>query len=311
MMKTRMKVMLIGAGGQLGTDLVRFLPSETTVPLAHAEIEITNPQSVQLAFERHQPDVVINTAAFHRVDDCENQIERAFRVNALAVRGLAQACRQSGAALVHFSTDYVFAGEKSEPYAETDRPGPLSVYAASKLAGEYLVSATLERFFLIRTCGLYGQGGSRSKGGNFVETMLRLAAQGKPIRVVDDQIVTPTSTADLARKIGELVETDAYGLYHITNRGSCSWFEFARAIFQMEGIAADLKPTTSEAFNAPARRPAYSVLRNQRLEELRLDDTPHWEDALRRYLAERHAAETTAAVPSRGGSQPITGKGCR
>jgi dTDP-4-dehydrorhamnose reductase len=282
-----MKIMVIGANGQLGTELVRTLPPETTVPLTHAEIEIRDPRSVKLAFEQHCPDMVINTAAFHRVDDCETQIEPAFQMNAFAVRALAQMCRQFGAALVHFSTDYVFAGEKTEPYVENDRPGPLSVYGASKLAGEYLVSATLDKYFLVRTCGLYGRGGSRSKGGNFVETMLRLASEGKPLRVVDDQVVSPTSTADLARKISQLIQTEAYGLYHITNHGSCSWFEFARAIFDWAEIQPDLSLTTSADFQARAPRPGYSVLRNLRLESLRLDDMPTWEDALTRYLAAR------------------------
>jgi len=145
----------------------------------------------------------------------------------------------------------------------------------------------LERHFVIRTCGLYGLGRSRSKGGNFPETMLRLAAQAKPIRVVNDQVVTPTYTADLARKVSQLILTEAYGLYHITNGGSCTWFEFAQRIFELAGVSADLTPVTAEAFGAPARRPAYSVLRNLRLEKLGLDDLPLWEDGLRRYLAER------------------------
>ncbi|HEY6291236.1 MAG TPA: dTDP-4-dehydrorhamnose reductase [Terriglobia bacterium] len=291
-----MKIMLIGAGGQLGSDLLRVLPAANTVPLTHADIEITDPRSVQTAFEQHRPDVVINTTAFHRVDECESQMERTFQVNTFAVRGLAQACKQFGAVLVHFSTDFVFSGEKQEPYVETDRPRPLSVYGTSKLAGEHLVAATLERHFLIRTCGLYGLGGSRSKGGNFVETMLRLAAQGKTIRVVADQTVTPTYTADLAGKVTQLISTQAFGLYHITNNGWCSWFEFARAIFDLSGVSADLKPTTSEAFGAPARRPVYSVLRHQRLESLGLDDMPVWNASLRRYLAER--AQAWAATPT-------------
>ena len=282
-----MKIMVIGAAGQLGSDLVRILPPATTVALTHADVEITDPVSVKQTLERHRPDVVINTAAFHRVDDCETRMDEAFQVNALAVRRLAAACRESGAALVHFSTDYVFAGEKTEPYVETDRPGPLSVYGASKLAGEHLVAATLPRHFVIRTCGLYGLGGSRSKGGNFVETMLRRGAAGKPLRVVSDQVVTPTYTTDLARKVSELIATESYGLYHITNRGLCSWFEFARAIFDIAGVKADLSPVTAEAFGAPARRPAYSVLRNHRLESLGLDDLPPWQESLKRYLAER------------------------
>lgn len=287
-----MKVMVIGAGGQLGGDLGRLLPPEDCIPLAHAEIEICDPESVRQAFERHQPNVVINTAAFHRVDDCESQGDRAFQTNALAVRGLAQACRARGAVLVHFSTDYVFDGAQTEPYVETDRPGPLSVYAASKLAGEHLVAATHPKHFVIRTCGLFGLGGSRSKGGggNFVETMLRAAAQGKHLRVVSDQIVTPTATADLARKVIELIQTESYGLYHITAQGSCSWYEFARTIFELSSIRADLEPVTAEAFGAPARRPAYSVLRNRNLEMLGLDDMPPWQAGLRRYLVERGKA---------------------
>lgn len=285
-----MKIMLIGASGQLGSDLRKVLPAGTLIPLSHADIEITDAGSVRRAFEQHQPAIVINTAAFHRVDDCETQMERAFQVNAFATRGLALECRRFGAALVHFSTDYVFAGEKTEPYAETDRPGPLSVYGASKLAGEYLAASALERHFVIRTCGLYGLGGSRSKGGNFVETMLRMAAQGKPLRVVKDQVVTPTHTADLARKVSQLIQTEAYGLYHITSGGSCSWYEFARTIFELTGVAADLQPVTADAFGAPARRPAYSVLRNQRLEALGLDDVPPWEDGLKRFLTERQQA---------------------
>lgn len=288
-----MKVMVIGAGGQLGGDLRRLLPAEECIPLTHADIEITDPESVRRAFERHQPDVVINTAAFHRVDDCESQAERAFQTNALAVRSLAQACRALGAVLVHFSTDYVFDGAQTEPYLETDRPGPLSVYAASKLAGEYLVAATHPKHFVIRTCGLFGLGGSRSKGGggNFVETMLRAAAQGKHLRVVSDQVVTPTATAELARKVIELMRTEAYGLYHITARGACSWYEFAQTIFEFSNIRADLEPVTAEAFGAPARRPRYSVLCNRKLEMLGLDDLPPWQDGLRGYLAERDKAQ--------------------
>jgi dTDP-4-dehydrorhamnose reductase len=149
------------------------------------------------------------------------------------------------------------------------------------------MAATLPRRFLIRTCGLYGLGGSRSKGGNFVETMLRLAAQVEPVRVVNDQLVAPTYTADLARKVCQLIESEAYGLYHITNHGSCSWFEFARAVFKLAEIDADLTPTTSKEFGARAPRPAYSVMRNRHLQVLGLDDVPEWQDGLKRYLAAR------------------------
>jgi dTDP-4-dehydrorhamnose reductase len=282
-----MRILLIGAGGQLGADLQKALSHEVVIPLTHSEIEVTDSTSIRRAFEQNSPEVVINTAAFHRVDDCETDADRAFRVNALAVHALAIACKEFGAALVHFSTDYVFGGEKTEPYVETDCPHPLSVYGASKLAGEQLLAATLEQHFLVRTCGLYGMGGSRSKGGNFVETMLRLASQGKPIRVVDDQVVTPTYTADLAHKVSQLIQTEAYGLHHITNNGSCSWFEFAQAIFEVAGIEANLQPISSADFAAPARRPAYSVLHNARLEAMGLGEMPAWRKSLARYLAFR------------------------
>ena len=293
-----MKVMLIGAGGQLASDLRKALERETIIPLAHADLDITDAAAIRRAFESHRPQVVVNTAAFHRVDDCESQVEKAFRVNSFAVRDLALACLEWDATLVHFSTDFVFGGDKSDPYIETDRPQPLNVYGASKLAGEYLVSATLGKCFLIRTCGLYGLGGSKSKGANFVETILRKAAEGKPLRVVSDQVITPTYTVDLARKVAELIRSDGYGLYHISNNGSCSWFEFARRALELSGVKADLSPTTSKAYGAPTRRAPYSVLRNYRLECLGLDDLPVWEDALVRYLAERNRQGGNDCTPA-------------
>lgn len=283
-----MKIMLIGADGQLGSDLLPALSPDTVVPLRQADIEITDPDSVRRAFARCRPEVVINTAAFHRVDECEQEIEMTFRVNTFAVRDLALRCREYQARLVHFSTDYVFSGEKRAPYLETDLPGPLNVYGVSKLAGEYLVGAILPQHYLIRTCGLYGHRGSLVKGGNFVETMLRRAAEGKALRVVHDQVVAPTYTVDLARKVSGLIRTEAYGLYHITNRGACSWYEFARRIFELTGMRADLSPTTSQEYQTAARRPAYSVLRNYHLEQLGQDDLPTWDDALQRFLREEN-----------------------
>ena len=279
-----MRILLIGSTGQLGSALVASLKGEEVAPLTHSEIEVSDPASVRQAFERYRPEVVINTAAYLRVDDCEREIEKAFHVNAFAVRDLALACREYHAVLVHFSTDYVFGGDQEEPYIETDLPRPLNVYGASKLAGETLLTAALDRHFLIRTCGIYGRG---SRAGNFVEAVLRRAAQGQPVRVVADQVASPTYAVDLARKVAELISTDAYGLYHIVNRGSCSWFEFAKRIFQICGIQADLGPITSEAYGASARRPRYSVLRNRHLEQIGLEPMPAWEDALARYLRER------------------------
>ena len=285
-----MTTVLIGADGQLGGELRQTFSDDDLVLLTHGDFELADPAQVRDALRKYQPGLILNTAAYHRVDECEDFPERAFGVNAVAIRDLAIAAKAIGAALVHFSTDYVFDGRKRTPYREVDPPGPLSVYAASKLAGEYFVRATLPQHFVIRTCGLYGLAGSRSKGGNFVETMLRLAADEREILVLGDQIVTPTSARELARKVRQLVRTGAYGLYHITNNGECSWYQFALTIFEMAGLHPRLQETTSVAFGAPAMRPAYSVLDNTNLRLLDLDDMRDWRDALADYLAERAAA---------------------
>lgn len=283
-----MRVLVTGAGGQLAHDLLPLLAGQySVVPLTHADIELRDHAAVCARLAAEQPDVVINTAAYHRVDDCETQVEAAFAVNAFAVLNLARWCSAHSVTLVHMSTDYVFAGDVNTPRSEQDPPGPRSVYGVSKLAGEQLIQQTCARHFIIRTCGLYGHAGSSGKGGNFVETMLRLGAAGKPIRVVADQVCTPTATADLATKIVQLIGTAAFGLYHITSAGACSWFEFAHAIMQLSGVQAEVSPTTSAEFGAAARRPAYSVLRHDRLATLGLDDLPPWRDALARYLRER------------------------
>ncbi len=285
-----MTTLLIGANGQVGSELRQVFNDYDLVPLTHADLELTDRAQVTEIVGTYRPALIINTAAHNRVDECEDYPERAFAVNALAVRDLALAAKAIEAALVHFSTDYVFDGRQHRPYREADPPGPLSVYATSKLAGEYFIRAIHERHFVIRTCGLYGLAGSRGKGGNFVETMLRLAEEGKEIRVVGDQVLTPTSAKELARKVRELVNTGAYGLYHITNQGECSWFRFAQAIFELSGIRPVLTETTSTAFGARANRPAYSVLDNTNLRSLGLDDLRDWRDALKEYLVDRDRA---------------------
>lgn len=282
-----MTTLLIGANGQLGTELREAFRDLDLVPLTHADLELTDPALVRGLLRRYRPALILNTAASHRVDECEDRPIQAFAVNAVAVGDLALAAGEIAAVLVHFSTDYVFDGRQRRPYREADPPGPLSVYATSKVAGEYLIRAHLDRHFIVRTCGLYGLAGSRDRGGNFVETMLQLAAEGKEIRVVGDQVVTPTSAKELARKVRQLVETRAFGLYHITNHGACSWYQFARAIFELSGIRPQLIETTSAAYGARAIRPAYSVLDNARLRSLGLDDLRDWRDALKAYLVER------------------------
>jgi dTDP-4-dehydrorhamnose reductase len=281
-------ILLTGASGQLGTDLVAALKGRRLVALTRRELDVTDPAAVEHAIAETAPAVVVNTAAFLRVDDIEADPQPAFSVNAVAVHQLARICARRGTRLVHFSTDYVFGGQGPGPFAEDTPPAPLSAYGSSKLAGEHLVRQASRQHLVIRSSGLYGVAGSSGKGGNFVETMLRLAREGKPIRVVDDQVLAPTYTADLADAVARLLAVDPPGgIYHLTNAGACSWFEFAGHIFTLCGLHPDLAATTSEAFGAPARRPANSVLANTRLRALGLAPLRPWPDALRAYLGAR------------------------
>jgi dTDP-4-dehydrorhamnose reductase len=228
--------------------------------------------------------LILNCAAFHRVDDCEDQVEQAFTVNVFGVRNLAYAARKVNAALVHFSTDYVFDGPRRLPYVEVDVPSPQCMYGVSKAAGELMLKAIWPRHFVCRVSGLYGYAGSREKRTNFVEMMIGLARQGKPIRVVNDQTLTPTSTLDVASAVRRLVETEHYGLYHLTNAGECTWFEFAGAIFEYAGLHPELSSVTSDCFPTKAKRPGYSVLDNLHYRTVGFADMPQWRDALQRYI---------------------------
>jgi len=280
----RGRIALIGADGQLGTDLRKVLAGESVAPLYYPDFDITRPDSVRARLAALRPEVVINTAAYHRVDECEDHPEQALAVNALAVRELALICRDLGASLVHFSTDYVFDGRQSRPYVEEDAPGPLMVYGVSKLAGEFFVRNALERYFLVRSCGLYGEAGCLEKGGHFVDMIFRREEQGLPLRVVADQRVTPTSTVELARAVAELIRTENYGLYHLTNEGDCSWYEFAREAFDLVGRKPKLEAVDSSAYGSKAHRPLYSVLENRKAKAVGLRPLSHWTDALRDYL---------------------------
>ena len=284
-----MRVMLIGTNGQLGSDLVRVLADRELIPLTHADVEVTDAGQVEAALTHHRPDIVINTAAFHQVDLCEKEVERAFQVNAYAPRLLAMACRDHNVVLVHISTDYVFGGDafRTTPYVETDCPAPINVYGLSKLAGECFIRYLWPRHFIVRTSGLYGLAGSSGKGGNFVEGRLKQASGGQPIRMVTDQVLTPTYTVDLARAIRRLTETEHYGLYHVTSAGHCSWYEFTAKILELVGLQAELIPQTTTQSGAAARRPAYSVLENAALKAVGLDEMRPWPEALAAYLAAR------------------------
>jgi len=279
-----MRIAVIGADGQLGSDLLKALRGDDIIPLYYPDFDIAEPAGARRTLRDIQPETVINTAAFNRVDECEAEPWPPFRLNALAVRELSLAARELGFCLVHFSTDYVFDGRKGSAYTEDDAPNPLSVYGVSKLAGEYFVRALLDRFFLVRTCGLYGVAGSKEKGYNFVDRIISLAGEGRTVRVVNDQWVTPTSTAELAERLAALIRTNRFGLYHLTNEGACTWFEFAREIFSLLGLESRLEPVDSRSVDAKAQRPSYSVLENKRAKEIGLPDFSPWQEALRDYL---------------------------
>ncbi|MBO0730396.1 MAG: dTDP-4-dehydrorhamnose reductase [Acidimicrobiaceae bacterium] len=282
-------VVIVGAAGQLGRDLVdvwrRERPEDRLAELAHADLEIADLASVRQALLSVGPQLVLNAAAYNLVDRAEEDSRTAFEANAIGPRNLALAAQELGAVLVHVSSDYVFSGTAHQPYIEGDPVDPRSVYGVSKAAGEMLVRATTPRHFVVRTSGLYGQAGSGGKGGNFVDTMLRLAEAGQPIRVVDDQVLTPTCSVDLAMQILRLAATDAYGTYHATCQGQCSWYAFAAEIFHLAGLNPLLQPQTTPEAGRPAARPPYSVLDNRGLRELGIDLMPDWQDALGRYLS--------------------------
>lgn len=282
-----MKIVVIGANGQLGSDLVGALKGGEIIPLTHSDVEISDFNSVSKMFEKYKPKIVINTAAFHNVPESERDDLTSFIVNGLGPKFLAQNCVKNSSILLHISTDYVFDGKKNAPYSEDDLPNPLNVYGISKLTGEYYIKSTLEKYFIVRTSGLYGIHKCRAKGGNFIDTMLQLSKEQKEIRVVGDQFSTPTYTLDLANQINELIKTDFYGLFHITNEGFCSWYEFAKAIFDILNIEVNLKEINHSEFYSTVKRPSYSVLENGRLKYLGINKMRPWKDALQSYLLER------------------------
>ncbi len=284
-----LRVVLVGAAGQLGCDLVRTFDLDgELVPLTHRDLDVLDAARIAAVLAELRPTHVVNTAAYNRVDQAEDDREAAFALNASAVGDLAAACQRLGATLVHFSTDYVFDGRRTTPYVESDAPNPLSVYGASKLAGERQAFERCERAHIVRLSGLYGMARSSGKGGtNFVETMLRLAAEGRPIRVVADQVLGPSYTLDVARKVWKILPRATHPIYHLTNAGETSWYGFTRRLFELAGVAADLAPTTAVELGLKARRPAYSVLAHARLAALGEDDLRPWDAALAAYVAER------------------------
>ena len=284
-----MRCALIGVTGQLGHDLARtFDLSGELVRLPRADLDLLAPGAIRRVLRDVQPTHVVNCAAYNLVDRAEDEREKAFALNAHAVGELAEVCQAIGATLVHFSTDYVFDGTKATPYTEADAPAPLSVYAESKVAGERLALDRCRRAYVIRVCGLYGVAQSATAGRtSFVETMLRLAANGQAIRVVRDQVLSPSYTLDLAPKVWRVMMRGTPGIYHLSSAGQTSFYDFAREIFSLSGLTPSLTPVTAAEYGARAKRPPYSVMARTRLAALGEDDLRPWPQALAAYLRER------------------------
>ncbi|MHC4661203.1 MAG: dTDP-4-dehydrorhamnose reductase [Planctomycetota bacterium] len=289
-----MKTALIGALGQLGTDLAQRLGSAVKGDLLAlagpddpkgncAVVDVTDRRELFEILGAFRPERIINCAAFHRVDVCEDDVASSFAVNVVGVANLADFAKENNSELVHFSTDYVFDGKKREPYLEEDAPDPLSVYGASKLAGE-IVLRRWKKHFIFRTSGLYGVAGAAGKGGNFVETMLQLGKEKGAVRVVGDQSLAPTFTRDLAEKVIEVSNTGAYGLYHLVAGEGCSWFEFAKEIFRLCEMDVDCRPQSTAEAGRKAARPEYSVLASSKLDSLGIAPIRSWREGLAEYL---------------------------
>jgi len=285
-----MRILLIGATGQLGSDLVKSNPGHQIVAPGKTDLDVTRGEAVVAAVRDARADWIINTAAFHNVPLCEEHPDHAFRVNCVAVRDLAHACQTFKSRLLTFSTDYVFNGKKREPYGEDECPAPLQIYGISKLAGEAAALATApEETVIVRTCGLYGQSGAASKGGNFVDNRIKDGHREAAIEISCDQTVCPTSTHDLSRAIYDLIANPACesGIYHLVNEGECTWFEFTKAIYEFVGITTQVHPVDRGGRSGTKRRPLYSVLANTRARQLGIT-LPSWGEALKRYLEAKY-----------------------
>lgn len=278
-----MKIFVTGCNGQLGRAVNLQYKDNADVTFVNtdvADLDITKVDDVIKAVRAEKPDVIVNCAAHTAVDACETDLDNAYRINAIGPRNLSLAANEVNAKLVHISTDYVFDGKGTRPYTEFDPVGPQGAYGKTKLAGEEFVKAFADRYFIIRTAWLYGD------GKNFVKTMLRLAETNDAVSVVNDQVGSPTSTKELAGAIAHLIPTDNYGLFHGTCEGVCSWADFTEEIFRLKGLSTKVNRITSAEFNAKAPRPAYSVLENYMLKLTTDYKFAQWEDAIAEYIKE-------------------------
>lgn len=275
-----MKILVTGANGMLGTDLCNFLEDKDIIPLGHKDLDITNMDMVREKFHKYMPDMVINCAAMTNVDACETEKDLAFSLNYEGPKNLAIGCKEIDSTLIHISTDYVFKGNKHRPLLEDDELGPESVYGQSKLKGEDSIKEVLDKYFILRTAWLYGD-----NGPNFIKKMLELSETHDTLTVVNDQEGSPTFTKDLSYGISQLIGSDKYGIYHLTNKGSTTWYDFAKLIFDKRNIDVDVEPVTSEEFAAPAPRPHYSVLSHKKWINNGFVELRNYKEALDDYLS--------------------------
>ena len=283
------KVVVFGSRGQLGVELVQEFTARgySVAGFERAKVDINDAALVERTLAEADPAVVVNAAAYNQVDVAENEPLPAFLANGLAVRNLAMACRQIDAQLVHFSTDYVFDGTANRPYTEDDRPHPLGAYGVSKLAGELYAQAYLDKPLIVRTSGVFGPGGLRTARGNFIELMLRLAANKQPIRVVEDHVASPTYAPLLAARTVDLVDRKLHGLFHVGGGTPISWFEYAKAIFRVAGLNPELRATNEREYRTAARRPKFSALSNAKMESCGIEPMPPIAAAIELYLKAR------------------------
>jgi len=280
-----MKVAIIGSNGQLGTDLVEVLSKNHEVlGLTHNEIDISDFEKTKEVLGAIKPEILLNTAAYHNVPLCESNAMLAFQVNAIGAQNLALLSNELKYKLVHYSTDYVFDGVKGKPYIESDNTSPLNVYAISKVSGENFVKNYCDNYYIARISGIYGKTQCRAKGGNFITTMIKLAKEKPEVRVVNDEILTPTATLDIAQNTAALINTEAFGTYHMTCESECSWYEFAKEIFKTLNLKTPLYETSVSKMQITVKRPFYSVLENRRLKDLGINIMPHWKESLNNFL---------------------------
>jgi dTDP-4-dehydrorhamnose reductase len=292
------KTVVFGCRGQLGIELVKVLTERgyQVAGFDRSQVDISDGAQVERTFAQEDPAIVVNAAAYNQVDVAEKEPAPAMIANGLAVRNLAMCCRQYDARLVHFSTDYVFDGSAGRPYSEEDATHPLGAYAVSKLAGELYARAYLDDPLIIRTSGVFGPGGLRTARGNFIELMLRLAADAKPIRVVDDHVASPTYAPLLAARSADLVDRGLTGVFHIGGGQPISWFDYACMIFRIAEVQPEVKPTSEREFRTAARRPKYSALSNAKMERYGIEPFPPLETAVRLYMEARAQAAAHSAA---------------